>query len=74
LAKVERGHALDLADVREMISRGLVRPGRAVEYFARIEPDLYRYPAIDPPAFRRAVDAAFRRAEPPGQPRGATGT
>lgn len=74
LAKVERGHALDLADVREMISRGLVRPGHAVEYFGRIEPDLYRYPAVDPPAFRRAVDAAFRSPEPPGQPRGGTGT
>jgi hypothetical protein len=28
--------------------------------FAAIEPQLYRYPAIDPPAFRRAVEAALR--------------
>jgi hypothetical protein len=68
LAKVERGHALDLADVREMVSRGLVHPERAVEYFARIEPELYRYPAVDPPAFRRAVDAAFGGPETPRQP------
>jgi len=59
LAKVERGHAQDVADVREMLRRGLVDPGRAREYFRRIEPELYRYPAIDPPAFRRAVEQTF---------------
>ena len=59
LAKVERGHRQDLEDVREMIARGLVVPSRALEYFARMEPELYRFPAIDPPTFRRAVDAAF---------------
>jgi hypothetical protein len=32
---------------------------RAIEYFARIEPDLYRFPALDPPSFRRAVEEAF---------------
>lgn len=59
LAKVERGHRQDLADVREMIGRGLVEPRRALEYFDRIEPDLYRFPAIDPPSFRQAVEEAF---------------
>jgi hypothetical protein len=59
LAKVERGHRQDLTDVDEMIARGLVEPRRAIEYFARIEPDLYRFPAIDPPTFRRAVEEAF---------------
>lgn len=59
LAKVERGHTLDLADVREMVARALVDPARAQEYFRRVEGDLYRYPAIDPPGFRRAVEAAF---------------
>ena len=34
-------------------------PDGARAYFARIAPDLYRYPAIDPAAFRAAVDAAF---------------
>lgn len=67
LAKAERGHALDVADVREMVSRGLVVPGRALEYFGRIEPDLYRYPAVDPPAFRRAVEAAFGATDTPGR-------
>ena len=59
LAKVERGHTQDVADVREMLRRGLVDAARAREYFRRIEPELYRYPAIDPPAFRRAVEQAF---------------
>lgn len=59
LAKVERGHAQDMADVHEMRRRSLVDASRALKYFQRIEPELYRYPAIDPAAFRRAVEAAF---------------
>ncbi len=59
LAKVERGHRQDLADLREMLARGLVDRRRALDYFARIEPELYRFPAIDPAGFRRAVEAAF---------------
>ncbi len=60
LAKVERGHAQDVADVRTMIAMGLVEPGAARRYFEEIEPYLYRYPAVDPRAFRRAVDELFR--------------
>jgi len=59
LAKIERGHATDLADVAEMVARRLVRPPEAMRLFERIEPDLYRYPAIDAPSFRRKVEAAF---------------
>lgn len=59
LAKIERGHRQDLADVREMLTRGLVAPERALEYLTRMEPELYRFPAIHPPAFRRAVEEAF---------------
>jgi len=62
LAKVERGHERDVADVREMLARGLVVPERALEYFAAIEPQLYRFPAIDPASFRRAVEATFARS------------
>jgi hypothetical protein len=65
LAKTERGHQQDLDDVREMIDRRLVDPARVREYFRRVEPDLYRFPAIDPPAFRRAVEAIFGAAAPP---------
>jgi len=34
-----------------------------LEYFGQIEPELYRYPAVDPTTFRRAVEAAFRPGE-----------
>jgi hypothetical protein len=56
LAKIERGHAQDLDDVREMLEGGLVTRERLLEDLATIEPLLYRYPAIDPPSFRRAVE------------------
>lgn len=60
LAKIERGHTQDMADVREMLRRGLVEPQRLRELFDRIEPELYRYPALDGPSFRRAVEEAAR--------------
>jgi hypothetical protein len=56
LAKIERGHDRDVADVEAMLARGLVEPGRLRELFALIEPELYRFPAIDPGAFRRRLD------------------
>lgn len=59
LAKVERSHMQDLGDVQAMIRMGLIDPPRILEYFHQIEPELYRYPAIDPPAFRRAVEELF---------------
>jgi len=55
LAKIERGHQQDLADAREMIDNGLVDRNRLLHYFEDIEPELYRYPAIHAPSFRRAV-------------------
>lgn len=48
-----------LADVQEMIARRLIDPAKARAYFARIEPQLYRFPAIHAPAFRAAVEATF---------------
>jgi len=59
LAKIERGHTRDLADVSAMRARGLIDPAAVREQFARMEPHLYRFPAIDPASFRRAVDAVF---------------
>jgi hypothetical protein len=59
LAKIERGHTQDLADVEQMRHRGLIDPAAVREYFARMEPNLYRFPAIDPPTLRRAVEEAF---------------
>jgi hypothetical protein len=59
LAKIERGFNLDLEDVGRMIERALVEPVRLRELYEAIEPELYRYPAIDPPMFRRKVEAAL---------------
>jgi hypothetical protein len=56
LAKLERGHELDKADVREMIERRLVATKKLRSLFVEIEPNLYKYPAIDPATFRRAVE------------------
>jgi hypothetical protein len=59
LAKIERGEQKDLGDVREMLARRLIEPARAWDLFRAIEPKLYRFPAIDPARFRRAVGAAL---------------
>lgn len=56
LSKLERGHEMDLRDVAALVDRRLVEPKRLREYFDAIEPELYRFPAIDPPSFRRAVE------------------
>ena len=59
LAKLERGHGRDLEDVRAMVASGLVDPVRMLACFDEIEAELYRFPAIDPPSFRRRVETAF---------------
>jgi uncharacterized nucleotidyltransferase DUF6036 len=58
LAKIERGHERDLADVRAMMEGGLVERDRLWTLFESIEPQLYRFPAIDPKSFRVAVERA----------------
>lgn len=59
LAKAERGHEQDLLDVTEMIASGLVDPADALAQFDSIEPELYRFPAIDPDSFRKSVEDLF---------------
>lgn len=59
LSKIERGHTQDLEDVRAILQMKLIDVQRARDYFARIEPELYRYPAIDPASFRRAMEEAL---------------
>lgn len=59
LAKIERGHDRDLRDVRAMVDRGLIDGAQVRAMFARMEPELFRFPAIDAPSFRRAVDELF---------------
>ena len=62
LAKIERGHETDRFDVAQLLGRGLVEPTRLLEYFVAIEPELYRFPAIDPASFRQAVELVCRGA------------
>ena len=56
LAKIERGHALDVADVRELLRSGLVEHTQLADYFEAIAPNLYRYPAVDPSSFRASLE------------------
>ncbi|HVR39344.1 MAG TPA: DUF6036 family nucleotidyltransferase [Thermoanaerobaculia bacterium] len=60
LAKIERGHELDHLDVQNMINSGLVERDRLLSFFEQIEPELNRYPAIHPPAFRVALERTIR--------------
>ncbi len=61
LAKVERGHEKDTADVLEMLRRGLVEPGKLRELFTAIQPGLHRYPAVDPKSFSARLEAVLAK-------------
>lgn len=56
LSKIQRGFDKDLGDVAEMLRQGLIERGELLRRFEQIEPQLYRFPAIDPATFRRAVE------------------
>lgn len=58
LSKIERGHVQDAADLAAMLDRGLVLRERLRELFRAIEPELARYPALDPATFRAKVERA----------------
>lgn len=60
LAKIERGHAQDQKDVREMLSRGLVNRATLLSLFESIRPQLIRYPAIDAEEFEAKVREAVQ--------------
>jgi hypothetical protein len=55
LAKLERRHAIDLDDVQRMLASGLIEKPQLRRLFEAIEPELHRFPAVDPGSFRRAV-------------------
>jgi hypothetical protein len=57
LAKLERGHARDVADVRAMIDRRLLEPAALTSAFDEIRAELPRYPAVDERAFAEKVRA-----------------
>jgi hypothetical protein len=56
LSKLERAHHKDLLDVDSMVRDGLVDPKRLRVLFEEVASSLYRYPAIDPPTLRAAVE------------------
>jgi hypothetical protein len=65
LAKLERGHTRDLEDVRELLARGLVETDQLRASFIEIEPQLYRFPALDAVDFRRSVEEVVGPLESP---------
>ncbi len=60
LAKLERGFARDLADADAMLKRGLTSPAAILAMFETIEPELYRFPAVDGAELRRVVHTFLR--------------
>lgn len=60
LSKIQRGHVKDLGDVDAMLERGLITPERALELLEAIEPELYRFPEVDPKRLRRQAESTFR--------------
>ncbi|MBK9215432.1 MAG: hypothetical protein IPM59_07495 [Chloracidobacterium sp.] len=55
LSKLQRRHEKDVDDVRAMFEARLVVVDGLLEFFDRIKPSLYLYPAIDPVAFENSV-------------------
>jgi hypothetical protein len=47
LAKLERGHPRDMADLAGFVSSGLVDPAKLRELFEKIRRQLIRFPAVD---------------------------
>ncbi len=62
LAKLERGHAQDLEDVRSLLRSGHVTVEQLKSTFAEIEPNLLRYPAVDAGQFRQKVQRFLAQA------------
>lgn len=57
LSKLERGFELDLRDVGQMVQAGHVEPARLLELFEGIEPELFRFPAVEPARLRQVVES-----------------
>jgi hypothetical protein len=60
LSKLERGHAKDVEDVQAMLERKLIQQDKVYGLFEAIEPELFRYSAIDSKRLRRQIDVFFR--------------
>jgi hypothetical protein len=57
LSKLQRGFELDLKDVQSMVSSGQVEPIQLLELYEGVEPELFRFPAVDPSSLRTAVES-----------------
>jgi hypothetical protein len=64
LAKLERGHERDGADVAAMLAARLITTERLMASYMAVEPKLLRYPAIAPAEFRRKVTEFCTPATP----------
>lgn len=62
LAKLERSHARDFADVQAMLERQLIAPAQLWELFLAVEPLLIRFPGITAFLFRESVARFCARA------------
>jgi hypothetical protein len=56
LSKLERGHKHDISDVRDFVRGRYTDADKLRATFIEIEPNLVRYPAIDPVDFKVNVD------------------
>ena len=56
LAKLERGYEQDLQDVASFLHNGQVTLDELKSRFKEIEPDLLRYPAVDPLQFQKKIE------------------
>jgi hypothetical protein len=65
LAKIERGHGRDVSDLTMLFASGLVEPDRLRQLFFSIRDQIYRYPALNPEAFARAVERAIEQNSAP---------
>lgn len=55
LAKLERGHSQDVADVRALLERGIITKEALLKTFVDVRSSLLRYPAIDAEQFEQKV-------------------
>jgi hypothetical protein len=62
LSKLERGFDLDLDDVRNMVQSGQVEPKMLLELFGAVEPELFRFPAVDPARLRTTVESLLQES------------
>jgi hypothetical protein len=58
LAKLERRHELDRADVEQLFANKLIEPSKLLQLFSVIEGELHRYPQVDAKSFRASVEHA----------------